>query len=178
MAINKGMFHHIVTHCQSRRGVLLELGSGETSAKFVEYGLTVYSIEHDPNWIGKYLGVNYIPAPLVKQEVVMSEYWAKNGIEPYWYDVNAIYSGIEHIMPDGYDALLLDGPLRKYRPLFHWNKNVFSRKVPWFADDMLRPEWVRALLWTCRDRGMSTFPEIQGIDTSHAWVCIPAQTGE
>jgi len=174
MNINKGMFHHIITACQSGNGVLVELGSGETSAKFVEMGLTVYSIEHDPQWIGKYPGVNYIPAPLVKQAVALPEFFTKCSIVPEWYDVQAIYDGI----PAKYDALLIDGPQRRYRPLFHWNKGAFHRKVPWFADDMARPEWYRAMLWTCRDRGFSTFPEVHGIQTDHAWICIPAQMGE
>ena len=174
MNINKGMFHHIITACQSGNGVLVELGSGETSAKFVEQGLTVYSIEHDPAWIGKYPGVNYIPAPLIKYAVNMPEWFTKVGVEPEWYDVQAIYDGI----PDKYDALLIDGPARKYRPMFHWNEGAFNSKVPWFADDVNRPEWYRALLYTCRDRGLSTFPEIQGILTNHAWIKIPARRGE
>ena len=169
--VNKGMFHHIVTACQGGSGVLVELGSGETSAHFVDVGLTVYSIEHDEEWIGKYKGVNYIYAPLVPIIVTDFEYFKKMDCKPEWYDIDKIVDQL----PREYDALLLDGPQRKYRVNFWYNAHLFRCDVPWFADDMNRPEWFRALYWTCRDRGMDTFPEINGIDTKHAWTKIPPQ---
>lgn len=167
MMINRGMWHHIVTHCQSKRGVLLELGSGETSAKFVEYGLKVYSVEHDEKWLGKYPGVNYIHAPLVPYEMsgTKLDYFTRMNCEALWYDPKIL----KKQLPLHYDALLLDGPTRPHRIGFGYFWNLFRSDVPWFADDMSRPEWFRVMLWVVRDRGIDTFPPIYGIDTPHAW---------
>lgn len=176
--INKGMFHQIITKCQEGNNTLLELGSGETSAKFVERGLTVYSVEHDPEWVGKYPGVNYINAPLVglfHRGDTRTVYLKKMDCVFEWYDTTKLFEGIKDIE---YSAILLDGPQRRYRPMFHYFWPLFNASVPWFADDMNRPEWFRALLWTCIERGMDTFPEIHGIDTPHSWTKIPPKRRE
>ena len=172
VGINKGMFHHILTQCHAGGSVLVELGSGETSAKFVEHGLTVYSIEHDEKWLGKYPGVNYIHAPLVPTYGKIHEYFTGPGnCSTYWYNRKFVEAGL----PEHYDALLLDGPPRSYRPMFLYNWHCFRTDVPWFADDLSRPEWYRALLWLSRDRGLDTFPEVQGLQSEHMWCKIPAQ---
>jgi len=168
MNVNKGMYHHIITACHAGNGVLLELGSGETSRLFVEHGIKVYSVEHDTTWLGKYEGVNYIHAPLVPQNDVKHEYFQKTA-NPYWYDHNVLAKEL----PEEYDVLLLDGPPRMFRPMFFYNWAMFRTDVPWFADDLNRPEWYRALLWTCRERGLSTFPEVRGLGSGHEWVVIP-----
>lgn len=172
MNINRGMWHHILT-AVGEGGTLLELGSGVTSQEFVDYGLKVYSIEHDPEWIGRYPGVNYIHAPLVQDTTSpFHDYFRKMDCVPEWYDHTIVHEAIKDLK---YDALLIDGPQRKYRPMFFYNHAMFNPTVPWFADDMSRPEMYRALLWTARERGMSEFPIIHGIDTAHAWVKFPAQ---
>lgn len=167
--INKGMFHHIVTSCQAGNGTLLELGSGETSRHFVDVGLKVISIEHSPKWLDEIPGVNYVYAPLVpvKTDNYYETYQAHLGIEPYWYDLPKT--------PKRYDALLLDGPGRKNRSMFWYFKHMFRQDVPWFADDMQRPEWYRTLLHVCKWRGLEAFPEVQGIQSDHPWIKIPAQ---
>jgi hypothetical protein len=170
--INKGMLHNIVTRA-GEGGTLLELGSGETSQMFVDYGLKVYSIEHDPEWVGKYPGVNYIYAPLVQfPDEQMHEYFHRMGMLPFWYDHTIVHAAIKNLK---YDVLLLDGPQRRFRQNFFLNHAMFDQSVPWFADDMSRPEWFRALLWVARERGMVEFPPIHGIQSPHSWVEFPAQ---
>jgi hypothetical protein len=195
MMINKGLWHHILTQV-GPGGTLLELGSGETSQMFVDYGINVYSIEDDPDWIGKYPGVNYIHAPLVNiadncKRLGMSlnidsgplVYFLGPGqCEPMWYDISKLpnVSGIAGSDTPfiHYDALLLDGPRRRFRPMFHLFWPLFNPGVPWYADDMARPEWYRALLWTAKERNMTTFPEIKGLGPDgHEWCCIPKQRG-
>jgi len=175
VTINKGCWHHVLTTV-GEGGTLLELGSGETSQRFVNYGLKVYSIEHDPEWVGKYPGVNYIYAPLVRQdEEDFHPYFLRMDCVPEWYDHTIVHNAIKDLK---YDALLLDGPQRKYRPGFFYNHAMFDTSVPWFADDMNRPEWFRALLWTAVERGLDSFPEIHGVQTDHAWTVFPAQGGK
>jgi hypothetical protein len=164
--INKGMWHHILTTV-GPGGTLLELGSGETSQLFVDHGLKVYSIEHDPEWVGKYPGVNYIHAPLVEFDPEdLHPYFKRMDCLPAWYDHTKVHEAIDGLK---YDALLLDGPQRKFRVNFFLNHAMFDGSVPWFADDLKRPEWYRALMWTATERGRESFPEIHGLQTPHAW---------
>lgn len=101
--------------------ILLELGSGWASGEFSKY-YTVYSIEHNLSWIGKY-NTNYIYASI------------KNG----WYDVNII----KKELPKHYDLILVDGPPGAIgRDGFFKNLNLFNTNVPIVFDDVNRkPEY-------------------------------------
>ncbi len=68
---------------------LLELGSGDGTTKFLSGKYRLYSVEHDPDWIGIY-PARYIYAPL------------KNG----WYDSSVLQSSL----PNHYSLLIVDGP--------------------------------------------------------------------
>jgi len=69
--------------------IILELGSGDTSTRLLCEQYTMFSIEHDPSYIGKY-NSNYIYAPIVNK----------------WFDPEPIKNN----MPENYDLMLIDGP--------------------------------------------------------------------
>jgi hypothetical protein len=69
---------------------ILELGSGEGTKILVDSFAKVYSVEHNPEFLGKVDGTTYIHAPL-------------RGV---WYDTDVLASE----MPEEYDCLIVDGP--------------------------------------------------------------------
>lgn len=166
--INEALFDAI---CASipEGGTLLELGSGETSAQFAER-FTVYSIEHDEEWLNKYPSVNYIHAPLTPVGDGFKRA-QKYFNQVLWYDAEIIK---KHI-PSHYDVLFVDGPPREFRSLFYFNWKLFNITVPWFFDDVHRPEWYRAIMWTARDRGFVDLPPVREIITDHAWLELPGR---
>lgn len=83
------VFGFLRTHLQMG-AVVVELGSGEGTALLVDMCGKVYSIEHDPRWVGHAKGANYIHAPIVDG----------------WYSPTAIKAGL----PDRIDCLIVDGP--------------------------------------------------------------------
>lgn len=97
---------------------LLELGSGWASEEFSKY-YTVYSIEHDQDWVDKYT-TNYIYAPIT------------NG----WYDVEIL----KKELPAHYDLILVDGPPGWIgRGGFYTYLSLFNTNVPIIFDDVNRP---------------------------------------
>ena len=101
--------------------ILVELGSGKMSEEFSKH-YTVYSIEHDPEWVGKY-NSNYIHAPI------------KDYGDYQWYDRDEI----EKHLPKDYDFLLIDGPPKKYgRKGFLHNLDLFKLDIPLLFDDTNR----------------------------------------
>lgn len=97
-------------------GIILELGSGWTSSELSKY-YTVYSVEHDEAWIGKY-DTNYIYVPL------------SNG----WYN-RAI---LKKEIPLHYDLLLIDGPPGGLRGNMVKHLDLFNFQVPMIFDDLGR----------------------------------------
>ncbi len=87
MSIDKELFDFIRSTLPEGK-VLLELGSGWTSGQFSQY-YTVYSIEHNFWWLGKY-NTNYIHVPIKNK----------------WYNPDILRKKI----PDNYDLILVDGP--------------------------------------------------------------------
>ncbi len=101
--------------------VLLELGSGWSSSQFSKY-YTVYSVEHNPRWLGKY-NINYIYAP----------------IKDKWYNPNIL----KEKLPQNYDLILVDGPpgypgCRTDRYGFYTHLELFKTNLPIVFDDVNR----------------------------------------
>jgi predicted O-methyltransferase YrrM len=97
--------------------IMLELGSGWSSQKFSEY-YTVYSIEHNEKWVGKY-STHYIYAPI------------KNG----WYDISILSKKL----PQSYDLILIDGPTGDIgRGGFYSHLDLFNTNVIMIFDDINR----------------------------------------
>ena len=108
---------------------ILEFGSGHATNKLAET-YTMYSVEHDGNWVGKY-NSTYIHAP-IKPDYT----------EPMinWYDPKAI----EGNLPEHYDLILVDGPVgglstnRMTRDGFRRHKNLFNLNCIIVFDDIQR----------------------------------------
>lgn len=109
------------------KGIILELGSGEGTEELAKY-FTVFSIEHDPEWIGRYKS-NYIYAPLVPHKPVAGF----GDEEAMWYDPEAIRGKLPH----SYDLILVDGP-PKTRSGFIKYFELFKSNVPIIFDDVNR----------------------------------------
>ncbi|MFH1391112.1 MAG: hypothetical protein ABIH20_02255 [Candidatus Diapherotrites archaeon] len=75
---------------------ILEIGSGKSS-QILSYLYKVDSVEHDTKYVGKYLGVGYIYAPI-------KEYKGY-----YWYDIEALKKNLG----EKYDLIIVDGPTSK-----------------------------------------------------------------
>lgn len=101
-------------------GTILELGSGWASGELSKH-YTVYSIEHNQEWIDKY-DTNYIYAPI------------KNN----WYDVEIVKKALATIE---YDIIIVDGPPGPTvgRNGFLVNIHLFNTNVPIILDDTERP---------------------------------------
>jgi hypothetical protein len=97
---------------------IVELGSGHGSTSELCKHYKLYSIEHDPKFIGLY-NSNYIYAPLIND---------------FWYDPNIVRNSI----PQSYDLLLVDGPIAHRRKGFIDNYSIFNQSVPLILDDMQR----------------------------------------
>lgn len=98
---------------------IVELGSGEGS-RILSEKYTVYSIEHDKRWVGKYDKVNYIYAPLVDNS---------------WYDVAVL---IEEL-PQKCELIIVDGPPEsRRRVLFEKFIDLFDKDAIILLDDIHR----------------------------------------
>ncbi len=80
-------------------GTILELGSGTGTASLARH-YTMYSVEHDEEWMGVY-DSNYIYAPLKQHKAV------QNHSGDVWYDADVLRPQVEGLE---YDMLLVDGP--------------------------------------------------------------------
>ena len=118
-SISERLLHTMLEYVP--RGVVLELGSGY-GTEILSQHYTVYSIEHDPRWIGKYEST-YIHAPIVGS----------------WYDLEVLNEELPKIEP--YDILLIDGPPWVIgRSGFAFNLDLFDTSVPIFFDDIHRSD--------------------------------------
>lgn len=98
---------------------ILELGSSaKTNTLAKKY--TMFSIEHNPNLIGKY-NTTYIHATLKKYENYS------------WYDTELI----QEELPAEYDLILINGPLKNISNNgFLFNINLFNTNVPIVIDNV------------------------------------------
>ena len=99
---------------------ILELGSGRGTVELLKY-YNVYSVEHNPDWIGYAKKGNYIYAPIVEYDKCR------------WYDISKL------ILPEDYDLILVDGPTGSIgREGFLINRHLFNLNVPIIIDDVQR----------------------------------------
>jgi len=157
MTIHRTLFDSIVSAIPPG-GTLLELGSGKTSQKFSKH-FTVYSVEHSTKYLNRY-DTNYIYAPL-------KSFNSEDAVK--WFGTDEWYQLKLKHLPKKYDALLIDGPPRKWRPNFYYHINMFDLNVPWFFDDAHRPEFYRAIMFIAQTRGIDAFT-VKNLTNNHAWV--------
>lgn len=110
--IEESLFCQIVARLP-KGGTLLELGSGQVSSELSKV-FTVYSIEHDKRYLGKY-DTNYIYVPTASD----------------WYD----WEILRDLMPKRYDGILIDGPDSPCRPNFRKYLSIFDVSKVMFIDD-------------------------------------------
>ena len=95
---------------------IVEFGSGLGTRELTKKW-KVYSVEHDPQWLGAAEDTNYIWAPLTE-----------NG----WYDSRKVFN----LMPTDYDLLIIDGPIGPTARVGidnHWDK--LRTDIPIIFDD-------------------------------------------
>ena len=115
-AISKELFDFIRSILPEGK-TLLELGSGWGSSQFSEH-YTVYSIEHNPRWLGKY-NTNYLYVPIKNK----------------WY--NPVL--LKRKLPNSYDLILVDGPPQWIgRHGFYTYLDLFKTDLPIIFDDVNR----------------------------------------
>lgn len=107
-------------------GTILELGSGPATAILAKE-FTVYSVEHDKEWLNKYHD-NYIYAPVVPHKAVRGYSDSKT-----WYSADHLRGKL----PKNYDLLLIDGP-PAYRAGIIKYRELFRKDVPWMMHDLHR----------------------------------------
>ena len=103
---------------------ILEFGSGGGTVELLKH-YKVYSVEHDPKWIGYAEGGNYIHAPIKSYDGYS------------WYDISKLTD-----LPE-YDLILVDGPPgymagQPGRYGFVKNSGLFNMDVPVILDDTQR----------------------------------------
>ncbi len=119
-SIDKFFYNYIREHFPVG-STMIELGSGRITEEFAKH-YTVYSIEHNLEWVGKFHD-HYIHAPI------------KDYGEYQWYDREAIASKL----PQKYDFVLIDGPPKKFgRMGFYHNIDLFKNDIPLLFDDTHR----------------------------------------
>ena len=115
-AISIEMFEWILNNIP-HGSVILELGSGFGSIELSKY-YTVYSIEHNTEWVGISEQVKYIHAPIVNE----------------WYDESILIKEI----PEKYDLIIVDGPIQEKRINLLSHLGLFNFNVPVIIDDTNR----------------------------------------
>jgi len=115
-SISEELFQWITTNLE-KNSIILELGSGYGTKELVK-NYKVYSVEHDENWLNICPESNYIHAPLIDG----------------WYDLEIL----KKQLPEKYEMLLVDGPIKKNRLNFTKNLNLFKTDVIIIFDDTNR----------------------------------------
>jgi hypothetical protein len=102
--------------------LVLEIGSGPVSTKYLSKYYRVISVEHDLNYIGRF-PVEYVHAPLIGA----------------WYDPEPIRHKLTNLR-EKYALLLVDGPVgSENRAGFIDHIDMFDLSCPVIVDDIERP---------------------------------------
>jgi hypothetical protein len=116
-AIDEAVYSYIIENVPTG-STMIELGSGLGSTPALGAKYTLYSIEQNVEFVGKFDCTTYISAPLV------------NG----WYNRANVKAGL----PVEYDAILIDGPIGTNRVNFVNNLDLFNLDVLIVVDDSQR----------------------------------------
>lgn len=131
-------------------GTILELGSGDSTRRFISARRNVITVEHDHEWVGKVKGAKYIYAPIKfygPDYVQLPSIAKKISTHCGWYDPMVLGEALRN---QHWDLILVDGPTRAYgRSGFLHHLDLFSQQSrPWHIvfDDLERVDdlWVAA----------------------------------
>lgn len=112
---------------EARGKILLELGSGVSTAKLANAGVQVYSVEHDPRWVCQHPNVHSMFCPLYQG----------------WYKISwdELPKDIEFVLVDGPPMMsTITDPLDGRAPRFHLLRFIdkFKTDTVFFIDDVDR----------------------------------------
>ena len=150
--------------------VFLELGSGKGTRKLVEH-FDVYTVEHDPQYVGSVPGAKYIHAPL--RPVPHNVAWKRFPALTEWYDVDVL----RRELPKSYAAVLVDGPPNSFRRAgFYVYYSLFDPTAVVFLDDVGRENESRMLRLFAQDLKI---PQVTIYDSHqrHSWSMFDPKDG-
>jgi hypothetical protein len=124
-AIDEKLFNYIQT-ILPEGSTILELGSGHSTDALAKH-YTMYSVEHDAEWLDKY-DSTYLHVPLCEHKAV------KGHTHTRWYDASILKPKLKGIK---YDLLLVDGPPTT-RSGFVKYMSLFDSDAIWIFDDANR----------------------------------------
>lgn len=125
-AIDKSLYDYVL-QVLPNGGTILELGSGYGTKRLVEQGYTMYSVEHNKDFMDQY-DSTYMYAPLCEHKAIQNH----EGIN--WYSADILRPQLEGLE---YDLLLIDGP-PKHRAGFYKYKDMFDLDAILVFDDYER----------------------------------------
>ena len=119
----------------NENSTILEFGSGTGTIELCKF-YKLYSVEHNPEWVGHCAESNYIHAPIL-------DYGSY-----HWYDKDIVKANI----PENYDLIIIDGPpnnpdtevIGRYG--FIENIDLFDQSVPMIFDDVNRDDEYQNML--------------------------------
>tara|TARA_S200002703_G_scaffold138051_3_gene128148 strand:- start:530 stop:1045 length:516 start_codon:yes stop_codon:yes gene_type:complete len=118
-------------------GTILEFGSGEGTTWLSDAGYTMFSVENQPEWMGKYpRHTTYINCKIKYYD---DEYTPPKNIfnQRGWYDPDDLFPNL----PKKYDLILVDGPGGRWgRGGFYKHIDKFNTDVPMVFDDINRTQ--------------------------------------
>jgi hypothetical protein len=141
--ISEELIDYVIKHVLSKNisdEAILELGSGESTRRFVEYGKQVITVEHDPAWLQKVQGATYIYAPIKLYDTKyrpLPSIAKKIHTHTGWYDSMVLE---EALRDKHYNLILVDGPPRNFgRSGFLQHLEIFPiLSCPIVFDDLCR----------------------------------------
>ncbi len=135
-AIDKKLYNYI-RKILLEGSTILELGSGHSTDVLAEY-YTMYSVEHDEEWVGKY-NSTYLHVPLKEHKAIKGHQYTR------WYDASVLKPKLKGIK---YDLLLVDGPPITRSGFFKYMK-LFDSNAIWILDDSNRKAEAKVLNSVC-----------------------------
>lgn len=130
-------FHDWILTNLPENSTMLEFGSGPGTKRFTEK-YTVYSIEHNKEWLGHDPKSNYIYAPIKVNK--------SDGIS--WYNEDVLESSLKNLK---YDLILVDGPLGSIgRSGLKTHLHLLNTDVPIVFDDVNRPAELKLMQDVCK----------------------------
>ena len=135
-AIDKKLYNHI-RNILPEGSTILELGSGHSTGVLAKH-YTMYSVEHDLEWVDKY-NSTYLYVPLKEHKEIKHHRYTR------WYDATRLK---EELVGIKYDLLLVDGPPVTRSGFFKY-MSLFDSNAIWIFDDSNRGPDLKVINSVC-----------------------------